>query len=322
MKAQKNNRKGLSHIYLDEEQEKQSNVALGILCRAIGHNLKITYINSKRNAFQIIDSFSAYLLKNINFFDYDSFCLDYIKNNDLIIFDNFSFSHLSINQIDEILINKKKQTEIIFVFKKQKEFNAIKKKFDLISQYKYTKNPKGRNNITNIYGNGKGKSTYVFGRAIKELINNNIKNNNQTLQIIYFDKGGDFYGEKYFFTKLNKAKLNFNYKSYGLSRIENNEFRYTNIPQDIKEAQKGLLEIKNSFQIDLLIADELNTTIDSKLLKEEEIIKVLKSIKNQILISGRTTNKKIIEIAKYKIEVIGQKHYFDKNYGCKKGIDL
>jgi cob(I)alamin adenosyltransferase len=316
MRNNKFNREGLTHIYFDKKTDKYSNVALGILCRAIGHNLKITYINMKKHSFEIIYSFRKYLLKNVSFFDYNSFELKYLGKKDLIIFDNFDFEKFSLKELDYILNNREKNTEIVFVFSNKKEFNLVKGKFDLISNYVYKTNKEGRENLTNVYGNGKGKSTYCFGCSIRKIINK------KNAKIIYFDKGGDFYGEKYFFDKLNKTNNNFNYKSFGLSRIENESFRFENFSDDFKEAKKGLYEIKNSFKHNFIVADELNTTINNFLIDENDILEVLKESDKKILISGRGASEKILDICKNLIEVREEKHYFNEGFGTRKGIDL
>ena len=103
MAKHKFSREGLNHIYFDKKTDKYSNVALGILCRAIGHNLKIAYINNKKYSFNIIYSFRKYMLKNVSFFDYDSFEIKYFNNYDIIIFDNSDFESLSKEQIKSIL---------------------------------------------------------------------------------------------------------------------------------------------------------------------------------------------------------------------------
>ena len=87
-------------------------------------------------------------------------------------------------------------------------------------------------------GNGKGKTTASLGLAIRAL------GNKMKVGIIFFDKGGNFYNERKILDKLN-----IEYKSFGLVRMNKKGFRFKNTKEDILEVNKGLEYIKECYKI-------------------------------------------------------------------------
>ena len=91
-----NNREiGCNHLYLDSNCSIFSNVAVGMISRALGYDLKIAYFNLKKNSFVLIDFFYKFHLENLDFLSYDSFVLDSLDKYDLVILDNFDFDYLN-----------------------------------------------------------------------------------------------------------------------------------------------------------------------------------------------------------------------------------
>ena len=272
---------GLNHIYFDENAKDYSNVSVGLLLRAIGHGLKIAYVNCSGNSNKFTNflenlSLSYSFTKKIPSFHMDIFTFKkdgkisrtfipsvefntinedlfykIINDYDLIIYDLISFDKISEYKISNLLSSKKENTEIIITTNSYGEFEKIKNKFDLVSIYKRTNNKLlgKKENIINITGNGKGKSTYSFGLIIRNFIEK------QDVKLVYFDKGGDFYGERVFFEALKRwAKENnmygkFDYVSTGCQRFDGTTFRFENNPQDIKEAKEGLMLLKTSLKL-------------------------------------------------------------------------
>lgn len=347
--------KGLTHAYLDEKAEGYSNVAAGLLCRAVGHGLKVAYVDVQNSASKFfnflenlcishffvkkflrlhIETFSFRngkiqrgILPLVEFFTIDEKIFwNSLNNFDLIIFDNFEFNEdITKYKLINFINSKSPMSEVVFVFSSKKDFKEVKDNFDLVSEYKYSSN-KGllsKKNIINLTGEGKGKSTYSFGYVLRNFINK------KDVKLVYFDKGGNFYGEKFFFDNLkNWARSNtfygkFDYVSTGIARFDGQSFRFENIPADFKEAGDGLMLLKTALRKQTpVIAEELNTTIKTGLLNLNDVMNVLEGTQNELLITGRYSPKQIMDLSSTIIEVIEHKHYIKKGFGVRKGIDF
>lgn len=307
---------GLSHIYLDENMLKFSNVALGVMIRALGYNLNVAYINTKKNIFSIIFLFTRYKFENLDFYDFDSFEIEHFQNYDLIIFDNCSFSNISKEKLLDVLKKKAPKTEILFTMKDKANIEEVKDEFDLISCFRYRMNENGKMNIVSVFGNGKGKTTYCIGAFVRNVLEK------KKTKIIQFDKGGNFYGDTNFLKILKRTNFELiDVFNYGTNRLQNGEFRLTNTKEDVDEAKRALKELERTQERELVIADELNTTVKTHLLEEEEILKVLSRMTNRCIISGRNPTTNMLDISGLQIEVVEKKHYYSKGYGIRKGID-
>lgn len=346
---------GMSHIYLDTKIENYSNVAVGLLLRAVGHGLKVAYVDINGKATKFINflenlSLSHSFVRKFNNFHLETFSFkgngkvsksilpsvefynideeifwNSLNNFDLVIFDNCSFEKIHKFALLNFIRNRSPNLEAVFTFSKEDEFNEIKDDFDLISSYNFKVNPLiGSNkNIINVTGNGKGKSTYGFGHIIRSFIDK------KDVKLIYFDKGGDFYGEKFFFSALKKWSIEndlygkFDYVTTGLIRFDGKTFRFENIPADIKEAKEGLMLLNTALKKQTpVIAEELNTLVNSKILSVEEIVPVLNNIENELVITGRNSPQEIINLSNIIINVNEEKHYMKASQGVRKGIDF
>lgn len=346
---------GLSHLYLDKTKNNYSNVGVGLLIRAVGYNLKIGYIDifgrinnfisflenlfSSKDYFKNFDNFlidifsfeqNNLILKH-SIFGNKSFLIskeifwDSLEDYDLIIFDKCSFRNISKLKILNLLKKKSKKTEIVFIFSNEREFFEIKDDFDLVSKFNIENktNISSKKSIISITGNGKGKSTYCFGYLIKKFIER------ENIKLIYFDKGGDFYGERIFFDILkdfsitNKSYGNFDYFVTGLKRFDGKLFRFENNKEDILEAKRGLEIFKTQINKQtIIIAEEMNTTIKTGLLQINEIIEILNLTKYKIIITGKYCPEEIKHMSTKIIRVEKIKHYFDNNYSVRCGIDF
>lgn len=346
---------GLSHLYLDKQIEGFSNVSVGLLTRSIGHGLKVAYVDCDSKARKFTNflenlSLSREFVKSLDRFWMDIFVFKgnnrvtktflpqvefhtiledmfwkSLNKYDLIVFDNASFEKISKFKIINFLNNKPNNLEVVFTFSEEKEFEEIKENFDLVTKYDYKENTLfGKNkNILNITGDGKGKSTYSFGYLIRNFINK------EDVKLVYFDKGGNFYGERNFFKPLKKWSKtqnfygSFDYVATGLERFDGKTFRFDNKPEDIKEAKEGLMLLKTSLKKQTpVIAEELNTTIKTGLLELDEVLEVLSNIKNQVVLTGRYSPKEFLDISNVIIEAKEIKHYVTKGNGVRKGIDF
>lgn len=307
-------KQSMSHIYFDENIDKYSNVGLGLVIRALGAKMKVCYVDIQKNSYILNQFFLNLNYENFFYFNFEDLIFSQLNDFNVIIFDNCIFEIFDKEQILNILKNKPENLEIIFTFSNRDQFNSIKESFDLISEYKYVKDSFSDFGIFNITGNGKGKSTYLFGMLLRFLIEKN-----RVCQLIYFDKGGNFYSERFFFDKL-KSEL-FDLKISGTQRFDGIKFRFENLEQDFKEAKKGLQLFIDS-KSEVIFLDELNTTIKTGLLKKEEIFDALEEKEGLIVLSGRYSCDEIIEISDVLVEVIECKHYVYQGFGVRKGIDF
>lgn len=167
-------------------------------------------------------------------------------------------------------------------------------------------------------GDGKGKTTASLGLAIRAA------SQGFKVGIIYFDKGGDYYGERKLLKELEK--FNLHYRAFGMPRItENKGFRFPNIPEDFDEAQKALEQARQWMAdgFDLLILDEINTTVKTGLLKLEDIVNLItqKPADLELVLTGRYCPREVLDLADLVTEMTQVKHYFYQGQKARKGIE-
>lgn len=184
-------------------------------------------------------------------------------------------------------------------------------------------------------GNGKGKTTAALGLAVRA------RGAGLKVAIVYFDKGGTHYSERKLF-----KKLGIDYVASGLDRIDaKGRFRFGVTPADIREAKRGLVAARRflvSKKYDLVILDEINSTVDLKMLTVAEALKVIsryssiegrkvsgmsassrqKSDKTELVLTGRNAPKEFLDIANLITEMKLVKHYFYRGTRAREGIDF
>lgn len=167
-------------------------------------------------------------------------------------------------------------------------------------------------------GDGKGKTTAALGLAIRAA------SYGFRVGIIYFDKGGDYYGEKKILDELKK--FNLHYRAFGLPRMTKNQgFRFQNTPEDLLEAQKAVSQAKQWMKdgFDLLILDEINTTVKTGLLKSENIVDLIaqRPPDLELVLTGRYCPPEVINLASLITEMTLVKHYFYQGQKARRGIE-
>lgn len=166
-------------------------------------------------------------------------------------------------------------------------------------------------------GDGKGKTTASLGLAIRA-IGHGLK-----VGIIYFDKGGEYYSERKILDKLEPYGLT--YRAFGLPRMMGNRFRFENLPEDINQAKEAVSCAKDwmSSDFDMLILDEINTTIKTELLEINDIINLIKQkpADLELVLTGRYAPAKIIELADLVSEIKPIKHYSEAGLDARPGIE-
>ena len=160
-------------------------------------------------------------------------------------------------------------------------------------------------------GNGKGKTTAALGLTLRAICA----------------------GKKVFFGQFMKGQPYSELRAQeflpGLQMEQFGGLRFVNgnpSDQDIIDAKAGLRrmeEILISSDYDLVIFDEINTSIHFKLVSIEEVIKVLirKPEKTEIILTGRHAPDEIIQIADLVTEMKEIKHYYNIGVAARKGIE-
>ena len=334
---------GKNYIYLDKKSTEFSNFAVGLLIRAIGHSLKIAYVDvsGKANRFfnfienlsldsSFVKTFKRMNLELFSFKSYDKISKviiplvefgtlnrdSFFKNlnsYDLVIFDNIDLNIISSQELNNIMRMKLKIINFIFVFSNVKDFNSVKDSAEIITEFKYKKNESLTSNpkIVNIFGNGNGKSIFAFGLLIRNFIEKRI------VKLIYFDKVDREIGEIYFFNALKKwSKFNsiygeFDFVVNGVNKIKQFEEKINDGQKFImnkKEAEEGLMLLKTSLKYDsVIVADELETVIEKGYLNIEDVLSLLKSIKGKLVITGSSETSCLMNISGKLVEIINEK---------------
>lgn len=168
-------------------------------------------------------------------------------------------------------------------------------------------------------GDGKGKTTASLGLAVRA-IGHGLK-----VGIIYFDKGGDYYGERKILDSLKDQGLH--YMAFGEPRMtENKGFRFKNNTEDLQQAKLAIDQVVTWMQQDfnLLILDEINTTVKTELLDINDILHVInqKPPTLELILTGRYCPDKVMERADLITEMKPLKHYISTGLPARKGIEF
>ncbi len=177
-------------------------------------------------------------------------------------------------------------------------------------------------------GNGKGKTTAGLGSAIRAL------GAGKKVGIVYFDKGGDtHYFERlilYKFSPPFQGGVGGGYLRYvptGRDRIDpvTNRFDFSIQQIDKDEAERGLIEVKKMFLdgYDLVVMDEINSSVDLGLLEVSEVIKVIdqKPDQTELILTGRNAPDAFLDRAHLVTEMKLRKHYFYSGVKAREGLD-
>ncbi|MBI4458015.1 cob(I)yrinic acid a,c-diamide adenosyltransferase [Candidatus Uhrbacteria bacterium] len=181
--------------------------------------------------------------------------------------------------------------------------------------------PKSRGLLQVYTGDGKGKTTASLGVAIRAAARK------MKVAIVYFDKGGEHYSERRILEQRFSGEIDF--WATGLDRIDpaNGRFRFGVLDEDRVEAQRGLEIVQALFDAgshDLVILDEINTTVSLGMLAEDDVLDTL-ALKPEIMevvLTGRNAPDSFIEHADLVSEMQLIKHYFYHGVPAREGIDF
>ncbi len=170
-------------------------------------------------------------------------------------------------------------------------------------------------------GNGKGKTSTGLGLVMRAL------GAGLKVALVFFDKGGDFYAERKVLAQLKKLyPKNFSWQAFGNVRMEKGKgFRFANIPDDLVKAQEALEQSIKLFtqNFDLIILDEINTTVKTGLLKLADLQSIIdnKPTYTELVMTGRYCPPEIVKQADLVTEMQDIKHYAMNGVTVRPGID-
>ena len=160
-------------------------------------------------------------------------------------------------------------------------------------------------------GNGKGKTTASIGVSLRMLCNGGKVFMGQFMK-------GQGSSEMKAMSKFPDYQI----EQFGLPNFVMNEPS----EDDIANAKRGFARMKEvllSGKYDLVIFDEINSTLYYKILDVDDVIELLKQKpdKTEVILTGRDANEKIIELADLVTEMKEIKHYYQKGVPARKGIE-
>jgi cob(I)alamin adenosyltransferase len=160
-------------------------------------------------------------------------------------------------------------------------------------------------------GNGKGKTTAAFGLVLRTICAGNKAFIGQFMK-----------GQSYSELKAMEYLPGLQIEQFG-----DVEFLHGKpTKKDFEMAQRGLKrmdEIITKGEHDVVVFDEINTTLFFGLLKVEQVLEVLKKKpeKMEVILTGRYAPEEIIEFANLVTEMKEIKHYFNEGVMARTGIE-
>jgi cob(I)alamin adenosyltransferase len=163
-------------------------------------------------------------------------------------------------------------------------------------------------------GAGKGKTTAALGTVLRAA------GHGLKVFVVFFMKGDYAYGEYASLPKLPGVEV----AAFGLRQFVHKSDAIN--PEEVKEAKAALAkahEAMLSGNYDIIVMDEINTSLYFKLLETEEVIQLIedKPENVELIMTGRNADKKIIAMADLVTEMVKIKHPYDAGIKARKGIE-
>jgi cob(I)alamin adenosyltransferase len=183
---------------------------------------------------------------------------------------------------------------------------------------------KTKQSVVIVYtGDGKGKTTASLGLMIRAL------GNRQKVAFIQFIK---YWGvsEHIFIRDIQKLyKDNLYFFKGGKGFYKAGDLSPKNISEDqhkkaAKETYDHAFKAATSGEYDLVICDEINNSLNDKLIPLEYLKELIekRSPQTSICLTGRNFPKKYLDLADIVTSMDKVKHHFDDKYLANKGIDF
>jgi cob(I)alamin adenosyltransferase len=162
-------------------------------------------------------------------------------------------------------------------------------------------------------GKGKGKTSAALGAIIRAL------GHGFRVYIVFFMKGDFPYGEQKILCQLPNCTV----ERFGFQEFVDP----ANVkPKEKEEAKKALEAARRammSSRYDVVILDEVNVAAAWKLIDVEEVVKLIKDKpeKVELILTGRYTDPRLIELADLVTDMVKVKHPYDKGILSRKGFE-
>lgn len=172
--------------------------------------------------------------------------------------------------------------------------------------------------LTIVYtGKGKGKTTAALGIVLRAV------GYEKKICMIQFIKGSWHYGEM-FSSKRLEPEFEMVVIGKGFVGIIDDKSPKEDHEKIAKEAIKISLEKIQSGKYDIIILDEINYAVNLGLVKEEDVIHLIKSKppKLDLVLTGNYAKDRIIDLADLVTEMREIKHPFQQGIKARKGIDF
>ncbi|MBU1077387.1 MAG: cob(I)yrinic acid a,c-diamide adenosyltransferase [Spirochaetes bacterium] len=168
------------------------------------------------------------------------------------------------------------------------------------------------------YGNGKGKTTAAVGMLIRA------SGRNLRSALVKFFKPEDISGEDIILKELKNVILyhsRYSHPGAVKDKKEHNLYKERSF-QDQKRLF-GIAQKLAKKDLDLLILDEVLDLIVEKVILPEDLIRLLRTKKESVdlVLTGHTINKELLEAGDMVTEMKKIRHYYDKKIGPRKGIE-
>jgi len=163
-------------------------------------------------------------------------------------------------------------------------------------------------------GNGKGKTTAALGQALRAC------GHGLRVVMIQFMKGSKNYGEVMIASKIP----NFEIFQFGLPTFVE---KGNPSEEDLRLARLGMEFARNAIaqgKYDMVILDEINCAMDYGLVKNSEVLELLKGKpeKVEIILTGRYAPQEILDAADLVTEMREVKHHYQAGIGAREGIEF
>lgn len=337
---------GYSHLYLTTKDKEYSDLAIGLLMRSLGHNLKVAYIDSSGQARKFINflenlSLSNNFVKSFNKLHLETFTFrkdkkilrsiiplvefhtinsdrfwKELKNFDVILFDTIDSNNLPLEKISGLIRNKAIETEIVCICNNEKDFTFLEEAVEFSYKIsKTTKNALGGNKNINIYeGDLKSINLISHGHLIKHYLDK------KDVKLISFDKENLKYGENTFFKALKQwDKVNRLYGSF--------DYVSTGVPHNgerkdlMKESNEGLTLLTTALKKQTpIVAEQIGNIIKSDLIDSDKTKKLIEKTEKELVLTGEKFPEEISAIGANHLLV--ERNKKNRDLQLKKGLDM
>ncbi len=160
-------------------------------------------------------------------------------------------------------------------------------------------------------GNGKGKTTASLGITLRAVC--------AGYKVFY---GQFMKGQDYSELKACEYLPNLTMEQFGTPNFVNGKPS----EEDIAQAKKGLEVMKNALlsgQYDLVVFDEINTTLYFNILPVSDVLELLdqKPENTEVVLTGRYAPEEIVQRADLVTEMKEIKHYYNQGVMARMGIE-